>query len=163
MPVEPNPFDNAKLAEIRAEQGDPIIQYYIVRTDVPMSIGKAGAQIAHAAQMFVFGYLNMKSRCDVQPQGGKPLVLTQITEEWMNGSFRKVFLGGKKKDFEKIKNTLDVFLVRDAGLTEVEPGTETVLVTWPMRKNQQPKLLARLRVLSSLMELPQIQGQDNER
>lgn len=152
MPVEPNPFDDAKLAQIRAEQDDPIIQYYIVRTDVPMSIGKIGAQIAHGAQMFVFSFVDMKFRSSVKPAGGRPLVLTQITEKWINGSFRKVFLGGKKKDFEKIKKEINVFLVRDAGLTEVEPGTETVLVTWPMKKSQQPKVLKRLQVLKNLSQ-----------
>jgi peptidyl-tRNA hydrolase, PTH2 family len=147
MSVQPNSFDDSKLVKIRAEQEDPIIQYYIVRTDVPMSIGKVCSQIAHAAQMFTFGYLDMKKKCSCIPSGGKPLLLTRITEQWMEGSFRKVVLGGKKKDFDKVKEKLDVFLVRDAGLTEIDFGTETVLVTWPIRKSQQPKLLSRLRLL----------------
>jgi peptidyl-tRNA hydrolase len=71
----------------------------------------------------------------------------EIVDEWFNTSFRKVVLGGKKKDFGKIISELNVFLVRDAGLTEVEPNSETVLVTWPMRKSAQPKCLSRLQVL----------------
>lgn len=150
MPVEPNPFDDAKLAQIRADQDDPIVQYYIVRKDVPMSIGKVCAQIAHGAQMFLSEYYNLKRNMN-KPFGGRPLLLTRITERWMAGSFRKVVLGAKEKDWEKIKKELDVFVVRDAGLTEVESGTETVMVTWPMKKSTQPKVLAKLQVLKSVL------------
>ena len=150
MPVEENPFDDAKLAQIRKEQGDPIVQYYVVRSDVPMGCGKLCAQIAHAAQMFAFRYFETKRDLPAMPRGGTPYFKVQITEQWKAGSFRKVVLRGNIKDFEKVKKELDVFVVRDAGLTEVEPGTETVIVTWPMRKSDQPKVLARLRVLQEL-------------
>jgi peptidyl-tRNA hydrolase, PTH2 family len=157
MPIEPNPFDNERLAQVRAEQGDPLVQYYIVRTDLNMSAGKIGAQIAHGAQMFIFGYQRVQEQYirDIGPAdslgpslGGNPKhPQTLIVEEWMNGSFRKVVLGGKKKDFDKIIAELPVFLVRDAGLTEVEPNSETVLVTWPIRRSECPKILKRLQTL----------------
>lgn len=155
MPVEPNPFDDERLIQIRESQEDPIVQYYIVRTDVLMTVGKVCAQVAHGAQMFAFTY---NERCLQQiandlnkvPSDEEIRTRIEFTKKWINGSFRKVVLGGKAKDFEKIKNELNVFLVRDAGLTEVEPGTATVLVTWPMLKSTQPKFLQRLRVLDSL-------------
>lgn len=149
MPVEPNPFDDARLAEIRAEQGDPIVQYYIVNTDLHMGAGKMCAQIAHGAQMFVLQYevLAERHKNEMTPLKAKYEILLDIVKEWMNGSFRKVVLGGKQKDFEKIKAELDVFLVRDAGLTEVEPNSETVLVTWPLRRSECPKILRRLQTL----------------
>lgn len=157
MPIEPNPFDDERLAQVRAEQGDPLVQYYIVRTDIPMSAGKIGAQIAHGAQMFVlrYSYIQEQFLAELGPDdllgaslGGNPKhPQAQLVKEWMDGSFRKVVLGGKKKDFDKIISELPVFLVRDAGLTEVEPNSETVLVTWPMRKSAQPKCLSRLQVL----------------
>lgn len=149
MPVEPNPFDTPERIKARNEQDDPWVQYYIVRVDVPMSVGKFGAQIAHAAQMFAFGYINLKRNMG-HPAGGKPLIYTRATEKWMDESFTKVTLGGRAKDFEKIKEELDVFVVRDSGKTEVEPGTETVIVTWPMRKSAQPKILSKLQTLKKL-------------
>jgi PTH2 family peptidyl-tRNA hydrolase len=136
MPVEPNEFDDERLIKIRESQEDPIVQYYIVRTDLGMSVGKIGAQIAHGAQMFAFKYANT-----ADPD------LVAFVEKWRNGSFRKVVLGGNAKDFEKIKNELMVFSVRDAGLTEVDPGSETILVTWPMLKSTRPKVLTKLQVL----------------
>ena len=143
MSVEPNPFDDERLIQIRESQEDPIVQYYIVRTDVPMTIGKVCAQIAHGAQMFAYRFMNLKEQGSLDSK-------IELTDKWINGSFRKVVLGGKAKDFERIKKELDVFLVRDAGLTEVEPGTETVIVTWPLLKSSQPKFLQRLRVLNVL-------------
>jgi len=145
MPVEYNPFDDERLAQVRAEQGDPIVQYFIVRTDIPMSVGKIGAQIAHGAEMFVLRY-SLYSHLQVSMTEDE-CNRESLTKEWLSGSFRKVVLGGKKKDFEKIISELNVFLVRDAGLTEVEPNSETVIVTWPMRKSAQPKCLSRLQVL----------------
>jgi len=148
MPVEPNPFDDARLAQIRESQEDPIVQYYIVRKDVGMSAGKACAQVAHAAQMFIMGYYHMRSgACAPHTQHAE---LLDYTVKWIGGSFRKVVLSGTDKDFEKIKSAINVFVVRDAGLTEVEPGTETVLVLWPMPKSKVPKIISRLQVLKEL-------------
>lgn len=144
MPVELNDFDDERLIEIRKSQEDPIVQYYIVRSDVGMSAGKIGAQIAHGAQMFVFRYLEKKEQGSLDDKQGK------LIEDWLAGSFRKVVLSGTAGDFEKLKKELDVFLVRDAGLTEVSSGTETVLVTYPMLKSERPKFLKRLRVLENV-------------
>jgi peptidyl-tRNA hydrolase len=144
MSVEPNPFDDDRLIEIRKSQEDPIVQYYIVRKDISMSVGKIGAQIAHGAQMFAFTYIERKNQSNLSEKVKDQICLTN---KWIDGSFRKVVLGGKLKDFEKIKKELDVFSIRDAGLTEVESGTETVLVCWPMLRSTQPKFLKRLRVL----------------
>ena len=150
MPVEPNPFDDERLKKINEEEDpDPLIQYYIVRKDIPMSLGKICAQVAHGAQMFAMAFAKMDGNNPI-PWGGKPMLLTRCTKKWMDGSFRKVVLGGKAKDFEKIKEELDVFVVRDAGLTEIEMGTESVLVTWPILKSKQPKSLSKLQLLKTL-------------
>ena len=149
MPVEPNYFDDERLIKIRESQEDPIVQYYIVRTDLGMSVGKIGAQIAHGAQMFAIRYASLKfletdENIEYVAPGKSKLI--RMAKEWFEGSFRKVVLGGNAKDFEKIKNELDVFLVKDAGLTEVEAGSETVLVTWPLLKSTRPKVLKKLQV-----------------
>ncbi len=60
---------------------------------------------------------------------------------------RKVVLGADDKEFEKIKTELKCFVVTDAGLTELEPGTETVISLWPMFKNGAPKFIKKLQVL----------------
>jgi peptidyl-tRNA hydrolase len=144
MPIEPNLFDDERLI---AEQTDPIVQYYIVRTDIPMSSGKIAAQVAHGAMMFLLHYQEVTNQWfHFDSSSPKPPHLIRV-EEWLKGSFRKVVLGGTKKDFKGIISDLPVFLVHDAGLTEVEPNSETVLVTWPMYRSSQPNFLKRLQVL----------------
>ena len=101
MSVEPNPFDDERLIQIRGSQEDPIVQYYIVRTDIPMTIGKVCAQIAHGAQMFAYRFMNLKEQGCLDSK-------IELTDKWINGSFRKVVLGGKAKDFERIKKELEV-------------------------------------------------------
>jgi PTH2 family peptidyl-tRNA hydrolase len=147
MPVEPNPYDDGKLAEIRAGQKDPLIQYFIVRKDLDMSPGKIAAQVAHAAQMMVLAHAKRKKALPAMPLGGKEYLQLKKVDYWMEESFRKVVLRADKKQFDKVKEAMDCFLVRDAGLTEVESGTETVLALWPMRKSEVPKLIQRLRVM----------------
>ena len=152
MAIEPNPFDDELLVRARAEQEDPYVQYYIIRSDVGMSAGKMAAQVGHGAGMFFIGYNAAKNRVSkVMNPGGADVVKVSITEKWMARSFRKIALAGKTKDFKKIAEDpeLSVFQVKDAGLTEVDPGTETVLVTWPMLKSEVPKFLKRLRVLQN--------------
>lgn len=149
MAIETNKFDDAKLAEIRVEQGDPIIMYFIVREDLGMGVGKIAAQCAHGAQMVLLCY-NEKMREFGLFKWGKYGRLCVTMKKWLDGSFRKVVLKADAKEFEKVKNDekLDLFVVKDAGLTEVECGSETVLVAWPIMKSEAGKtVLKRLRVL----------------
>jgi peptidyl-tRNA hydrolase, PTH2 family len=146
MPVEPNPYDDEKLAEIRSGQTDPLVQYFIVRKDLDMTTGKIGALIAHAAQMMILTYVQRKAKMSEISDGDKYLLLLK-TDRWLEESFRKVVVKASKKQFDRIKEDLDCFLVRDAGLTQVETGTERVLALWPMKKSEVPKVVRRLRVL----------------
>ena len=146
MPVENNPHDNEQLAVIRAAQEDPLVQYFVVRKDLDMSPGKIAAQVAHAAQMIVFRYWEYKLLPGIPKDIGKSIKV-EIFKKWMDESFRKVVLKADEKQFNKVKEELDSFLVRDAGLTEVESGTETVLALWPMKKSSAPKVIQRLRIM----------------
>jgi PTH2 family peptidyl-tRNA hydrolase len=146
MPVEKNPYDDEKLAAIRAGQEDPLVQYFIVRKDLDMSPGKIAAQVAHAAQMVALKYFEYKfSRCIPRDIGKE--IKAEVFKKWMDESFRKVILKADEKQFEKVKEEAWCQVVKDAGLTEVETGTETVLVLWPMKKSEVPKVIQRLRVM----------------
>jgi PTH2 family peptidyl-tRNA hydrolase len=146
MPVQPNMYDDEALVSIRKNQEDPIIQYFIYNKDAknykgnPLSTGKISAQCAHAAQMMLLRYFEFKKQGTNQDK-------VELVEKWMQESFRKVVLKAKKKDFDKVKEDLDCFLVRDAGLTEVDPGTETFLSLFPMRKSDVPDIIKKLQCL----------------
>lgn len=147
MPVINNPFDNEKLAAIRAEQTDPLVQYFIINKDLKMSPGKSAAQVAHAANMFCDFYHTEYDRLmSSWPRGGHEWSRILVSKRWREESYRKVILVAKATKFAKIKEELECFLVRDAGLTEVDPGSETVLALFPIKKSKAPNIIKRLRV-----------------
>jgi PTH2 family peptidyl-tRNA hydrolase len=146
MPVEPNPYDDEKLAEIRAGQEDPYVQYFIVRKDLEMGPGKIAAQVAHGAVMFAFRYKDLQREWSCPPDFSRVRKI-EVTNRWARESFRKRVKKASKKEFEKIREEFDCFLVRDAGLTEVESGSETVLALWPMLDSKTPGIIRKLRLL----------------
>jgi peptidyl-tRNA hydrolase, PTH2 family len=146
MPVEPNLYDDEKLAAIRKDQVDPIIMYFIVREDLNMTPGKLAAQCAHGAQMLLLRYWELKRASHNIPFGGAALIKCEAVDAWLKESFRKVVLRANLKEFNQVKELENCFVVRDAGLTEVDAGTETVLVLWPMKKSLATNL-KRLQAL----------------
>lgn len=129
------------------DQNDPLVMYLIVKESLNMSAGKIAAQVGHAVGMLGTVYL-LGSTYDI----GEPILeidrdMIHNYVRWELGLFRKVVLKAKDKDWERLKDELACVVVRDAGLTEVEPGSETVIGVMPMRKSQAPKILKRLQVL----------------
>lgn len=141
--------------EARASQEDPIIMYLIVRESLNMSAGKTAAQCAHASQMLLLKHVEtdadvnwtMVAHGDMDERIKSERVM--LFKSWLNSSFRKVVLKADDKEWAKIKADLeegDVIVV-DAGLTEIEPGSETVIGMHPMYKSSVGKLIKRLQVL----------------
>ena len=135
---------------------EPLVMYFIVRQSLDMGAGKVGAQCAHAAHMIMIEYFELDEMFQRSPNAALNMSEKDVGhlnrfEEWLNrkinGGFRKVVLRAKDREWEKVKE-LDHFIVKDAGLTEVEPGSETVIVLWPMRKDERPKIIKRLQTLS---------------
>lgn len=150
--------ETPEVVQRRASQEDPIVMYLIVRQSINMSIGKTAAQCAHASQMLQMKYgklhselVNKRKYDSVKPTFEDPMVkLELIYEQWMNDSFRKVVLRADEKEWARLKEdikTIDHVIVVDAGLTELEPGTETVIGLWPIKKSQVNKTVKRLQVL----------------
>lgn len=131
--------ETSEAVELRSGQDDPIVMYLIVRETLGMGPGKIAAQCAHAAQMLAQAHHGMRSSSG----------LTDVYNEWLETSYRKVVLRADDKEWAKLKDhpELDFVVVRDAGLTEVEPGSETVIGLWPMLRSDAPKLVQRLQAL----------------
>lgn len=142
-----NPFDTPEQVEARKNQEDPIILYLIVKESLNMNAGKTAAQVGHAVGM-IYGYYYALIY-EYYPLYEYDLLAynyIKIFEDWQNSSYRKVVLRASDKEFEKIKSELKCFVVRDAGLTEIEPG-ETVIALWPQHKSDCHKLIKKLQVL----------------
>lgn len=142
-------LNSPEAVQKRATQDNPIIMYLIVRESLNMSIGKTAAQCAHAAQILTIRYFDPIVENDIFILGLDE-EKQKLFKEWLLSSFRKVVLRADEKEWIKLKNEFspnNISLVIDAGLTELEPGTETVIGLAPMRKSQVPKLVKRLQVL----------------
>lgn len=135
------------------DDDDPWVLYLIVRESLNMTPGKLAAQIGHAVSMVEreFRKLFIESICS---DFGCEYLLTEVQEQlikdfenWEKSSHRKVTLGADEKEWEKLKKEHDCFVVVDAGLTQVDPGSETVIALWPIKRSQRSKILKRLRAL----------------
>ncbi|MEM3543448.1 MAG: peptidyl-tRNA hydrolase Pth2 [Candidatus Micrarchaeia archaeon] len=112
-------------------------QVIIFREDLKIGKGKLAAHAAHAA---VIGFLKIENKNK------------QLTTEWLNSGQKKVILKVKTESdlislYEKIKNTIPSELIRDAGLTQVEPGTITCLVIGPWYDEEIDKYTKNLKLL----------------
>ncbi len=110
-------------------------QCIIVRDDLKLSKGKLAVQVAHAA---VSAY---------------ELADDEVREAWKKGGQKKVVLrvATLQELFElkesARKHGLPAALITDAGLTEVPPGTITVLGIGPAGASDLDKITGHLRLL----------------
>lgn len=111
----------------------------LVRADLEMTLGKACAQAAHAS-------LGSAEEA-VKTRGA-------WYNAWKRGGQKKVVLRVEEEEellryYEEAKKAgLPCFLVRDAGLTELPPGTITALGIGPAPAGCVDKITGGLRLLS---------------
>lgn len=110
-------------------------QVIVVRTDLKMSRGKIAAQSAHAA-VSVIEKVDKKILASWKREGQKKVVVKVKSEEE---------LSGLKAKCETLK--LPCSLVIDAGLTELKPGTSTVLAIGPDNEGKINKATGSLALL----------------
>lgn len=146
-------YNSPEEAAKRADQEDPLVMYLIVRKSLEMTPGKLAAQCSHAAQMLLLKFMDFKIWDMVSFSNELPPFSREtydLFQQWLDGSFRKVVLKADEKQWKKLKEEFSErkrVLVIDAGLTELEPHTETVIGLLPMRKSEVPKIIQRLRLL----------------
>jgi PTH2 family peptidyl-tRNA hydrolase len=110
-------------------------QAIVIRTDIKMSKGKIAVQTAHAS-VSVLDKISKTKLNQWKKEGQKKIVLKVKTLE----------------DIVQLKNKCDELnipcaLVADAGLTEVEPGTITVLAIGPDEDSKINKVTGNLKIL----------------
>ncbi len=113
-------------------------QAIVIRNDLGISTGKIAVQVAHAAVSAALIAKNKKRNWfrEWQEEGQKKVVLKSNDLE----TLRKL---KKKADSLGIPN----YLVRDAGLTEVIPGTTTALGLGPAPDEKMDKVIGSLPLL----------------
>ncbi len=108
-------------------------QAIVVRKDLKMTKGKTAAQVAHAS----LGALK---------NSGK-----DVAEEWEKEGAKKVVLKVENlKELLELKEEakpLPTKLVKDAGMTELPPGTITCLGIGPAKEEEIDKVTSSLKLL----------------
>jgi len=113
-------------------------QVILVRTDIKMSRGKLAAQVAHAAVAAAFETYRLRR---------------EWFELWFDEGQKKVVLkGGSEGDllyyYNKAKSMgLPVAIIRDAGHTELPPGTLTTVAIGPAPSTDVDKVTGNLKLL----------------
>lgn len=109
-------------------------QVILIRKDLKMGLGKAVAQACHAS-------LGAALKCN-----------KKILRKWEEEGCKKVVL---KAGLEEILETwkkakkagMPSFLVVDAGLTQLEPGTVTALAIGPVEEGRVDRITGKLKLL----------------
>jgi peptidyl-tRNA hydrolase len=98
--------------------------------DVPMTAGKAAAQVGHAS-MILAALLHADGAHDAlatwREAGFRCAVRTPGPQTW--SALREAL----RADAGAVWQEQRAAAVRDAGFTEVDPGTITVIAQWPSR------------------------------
>jgi len=112
-------------------------QAIIIRTDLGMSKGKMAGQTAHAS-------LSAYKKAEAQD----PDAASQWEEEGQKKIVLKVSSEGELLSlFEKMKREIPCALIRDAGHTQVEPGSITCFGAGPAEESAINKHTKELKLL----------------
>jgi len=117
---------------------DDYKQVILIRTDLKMGVGKKCAQSCHASV----------SASDLVRRRNKI-----VWKFWINGGQKKVLL--KINTIDEIKDIIiqlerkkiNYFLVKDAGLTQLTPGTITALGIGPALSSEIDEITGDLKLL----------------
>lgn len=119
--------------------------YYVVNTSLKMNTGKIAAQCCHVNTEIV---LLMEHQSKIPT----------IYREWRNTGETTIVLRANDEEFKQIFDTFNgvktdssfarsvMVFQTDAGRTQVEPGTITVLGFTPMHKDAAPECLKKLKL-----------------
>ncbi len=112
----------------------PYKQALVLRKDLEVSTGKMISQACHAS-LEAYRKAGSDSRSSWEDEGSKKVVLEAPGEEFQE-------LAGKAR-----REDIPVYLVSDAGLTEVDPGTETALGIGPAEENKIDRVTGELELV----------------
>lgn len=132
---------------------DPIALYIIVRTSLNMSVGKTAAQCSHASNKILMHYFTaqvLKAKVHNDDKFPKiELDHIKMTTEWLANHSRIVVLAANESEWEAVKNEFgrQCEIVKDNGVNELSPGTETAIALWPQHKSIVSKTIKGLSSL----------------
>ncbi len=111
-----------------------MLKMVIVVNKIEMSCGKLAAQVAHAAVDCTLKALKLKP---------------DVVKKWLEEGQKKVVLEAEEKEILEIEKKargmkIVTSIVRDAGLTELAPGTLTAIAIGPDDEKKIDKITGHL-------------------
>jgi PTH2 family peptidyl-tRNA hydrolase len=110
-------------------------QVIVVRDDIDMSLGKMCVQCCHASLGSAKEAKNSVTK-KWEEEGAKKVVLKIESEKELKNLYKKA----------KSEKT-PCFLVKDAGLTQLQPGTTTCLGIGPAEEKKIDEITGKLKLL----------------
>ncbi|MCK4938261.1 MAG: peptidyl-tRNA hydrolase Pth2 [Methanosarcinales archaeon] len=110
-------------------------QCIVTRDDLKLSKGKLAVQVAHAA-VTASDFADKKDRDEWMKDGQKKVVLK-------TGTLQDLFI---LKEIAR-REGLSTALITDAGLTQIPPGTVTVLGIGPAAVEKLDKVVGKLKLV----------------
>lgn len=112
-------------------------QALIIRTDVGMKKGKMASQVAHASVLSAYKTLQKNP---------------EIFHKWFRNMKKVVLKVKSKEELMKLKQMAAQYglvseIVKDAGRTQISPGTITALGIGPDEKSKIDKVIKTLKLL----------------
>jgi len=112
-------------------------QIIVVRKDLKLSKGKLATQVAHAS---LEAFLKTQKK------------FPNIAKEWLKTGAKKIVLKIENekellKLYRKICKKIPSALIRDAGLTQLKPGTITCFASGPAKEELIDKYSKNLKLL----------------
>ncbi|MFH1470152.1 MAG: peptidyl-tRNA hydrolase Pth2 [Candidatus Micrarchaeota archaeon] len=112
-------------------------QVIVTRSDLKLGKGKLAAHVAHAS---LEGYKKAKEKD------------SETVEEWERKGQKKVVVKVSSEQemlelYERAKRTVPCALIRDAGLTQIEPGTLTCIAIGPWDEELVDRFTKNLKLL----------------
>ncbi len=108
-------------------------QVVVVNNELKMGRGKICSQVAHAS-------LSAFLKTDVKER-----------EEWIKEGMKKIILKGDKKTivllFNKLKRKFPCSLIKDAGKTQIKPGSITALGIGPIKSKEIDVYIKEMKLL----------------
>jgi len=113
-------------------QPTQLAMYFCVNKSLGMSKGKIASQVGHAAHIMTDTIIRNK---DVNPS------LYAKYEEWYRSGAKMITLALTTDEITNVLMRDDIIYVKDAGKTQVEPGSLTVICVAPTTDKLIYKLL----------------------
>lgn len=134
-----------------------LVIYILVNEDLKMTKGKTASQVAHIACDLTNYYLLNATKSEresfkLYKKSGQPkIILKSSTKEMMEliNEYPNPQFSRTKKNDKDVRNNLNIWCmgVHDAGLTQVDDGSLTVVGFGLISKNQTPEFIRKMRLL----------------